>query len=284
VRKAIVRKEWLRERTVKFAAVCAADRFLSAALASPAQRREQGVKLEWTFGPTSPIAPRQDSRDDLGGLRVIGRLDYRDGRFISMIFALRYVPGNASLGTKGRIAFLEGGDNCRLLARLHRTGVVAQDHLFESFDVNDEDRSRNMTMRTDLHLDETTGKLANDKITSSSLGMRCIHCHARGSNQTAAMSEPTEQRRAVEIFIGMAKANGLSFGRTAGAIRDAERLTDQMLREGPTSVLPLAELHRANRTYWAEISAELFRQSDLRFAAALRKVVPTSSWPGVPNR
>ena len=108
------------------------------------------------IGPASSPIARQASNDDLGGLRIVGSLKLKNGRFINMIFARGYVPPDAERESRGGIAFLEGGDNARLVARVNDTGDVAKDFLFQSFSIENPNKDT-WSMPPGYVLDELTG-------------------------------------------------------------------------------------------------------------------------------
>jgi tetratricopeptide (TPR) repeat protein len=264
--KDLIYEEWNRYRTMKFEAVKAADLFFKAARTNPEKLAEAGMKLEWLYGPTSSPIARQASNDDLGGLRIIGSLKMPNGRFINMIFARGYQSPNPDKESRGGVAFLEGGDNARLVARVFNTGKVEKDFLFQSFSIkNHGDR---WTMRAGFYLDELTGTLINEKITESSMSGRCMHCHDKGSNLSAKVARPESQAAAIEFYLGIAKTYGASYARAPGEKREVEKLRDLMTEKGPSAILPLDALYEANRRYWWEIYREfLERQENPAMAA-----------------
>jgi hypothetical protein len=266
--KRLIRAEWSRFRDVKFEAVAAVNTFLSAARMSPQQRAAAGVSLEWLFGPASSPIARQASNDDLGGLRIVGSLKFKDGRFINMIFARGYVPPDAERETRGGIAFLEGGDNARLVAKVNKTGDVAKDFLFQSFSIDNPNKDT-WSMRPGYVLDELTGTLMSDKVTESALSGRCMHCHSGGSNLSQRLRAKEAQGAAIEFYLGIAKTYGASYdSRGKGEKREVELLREKMTTVGPLAVLPIEPLYQANRRYWTEIYPEFVER---RQAAALQK-------------
>jgi tetratricopeptide (TPR) repeat protein len=262
--KRLIRAEWSRFKSVKFDAVAAANLFFTAAMMSPQKRAAEGMELEWLFGPASSPIARQASNDDLGGLRIVGSLTLKDGKFINMIFARGYVPPDAERETRGGIAFLEGGDNARLVARVNNTGDVAKDFLFQSFSIENPNKDA-WSMRPGYALDETTGTLMSDKITESALSGRCMHCHSGGSNLNAKVRADNAQKEAIEFYLGIAKTYGASYdSRGKGEKREVEILREKMTKVGPLAVLPIEPLYQANRRYWAEIYPELLERQQTR--------------------
>ncbi|HEX3315643.1 MAG TPA: tetratricopeptide repeat protein, partial [Gemmataceae bacterium] len=266
--KRLIRAEWSRFRNVKFEAVAAVNLFLKVARMSPEKRAAAGMSIEWLFGPASSPIARQASSDDLGGLRIVGSLKMKDGRFINMIFARGYVPPDAERETRGGIAFLEGGDNARMVAKVNNTGDVAKDFLFQSFSIDNPNKD-SWSMRPGYVLDEVTGALMSDKITESALSGRCMHCHSGGSNLSAKVRSDEAQKAAIEFYLGIAKTYGASFdSRGKGEKREVEILREKMTTVGPLAVLPIEPLYQANRRYWAEIYPELLERQRM---AALEK-------------
>ena len=274
--KRLLRAEWARFRDVKFDAVAAVNLFLKTAMMSPEKRAEAGVSIEWLFGPASSPIARQASNDDLGGLRIVGSLKLKEGRFINMIFARGYVPPDAERESRGGIAFLEGGDNARLVAKVNDTGDVAKDFLFQSFSIDNPNKD-SWSMRPGYALDELTGTLMSDKITESALSGRCMHCHSGGSNLSAKVRSDEAQKAAIEFYLGIAKTYGASFdSRGKGEKREVEILREKMTTVGPLAVLPLEPLYQANRRYWAEIYPELLERQR---TAALEKTAGETRGP-----
>ena len=274
--KRLIRAEWARFSNVKFDAVAAANLFFKAALMSPQKRDEAGMKLEWLFGPASSPIARQASNDDLGGLRIVGSLKLKDGKFINMIFARGYVPPDAERESRGGIAFLEGGDNARLVAKVNTTGDVAKDFLFQSFSIDNPNKDT-WTMRPGYALDEQTGTLMSDKITESALSGRCMHCHNNGSNLSQKVRAEAAQKAAIEFYLGIAKTYGATYdSRGKGEKREVEILREKMTTVGPLAVLPIEPLYQANRRYWAEIYPELLERQQAR---TLERIEGEARWP-----
>jgi tetratricopeptide (TPR) repeat protein len=258
--KRLIRAEWARFRDVKFDAVAAVNVFLKAALMPPDKRAAAGMTMEWLFGPASSPIARQASNDDLGGLRIVGSLKLKDGKFINMIFARGYVPPDAERESRGGIAFLEGGDNARLVAAVNNTGEVAKDFLFQSFSIDNPNKD-SWSMRPGYVLDELTGTLMSDKITESALSGRCMHCHSGGSNLSQKVRSAEAQKAAIKFYLGIAKTYGATYdSREKGEKREVEILEEKMMTVGPLAVLPIEPLYQANRRYWAEIYPELLER------------------------
>ncbi len=251
----LVAGEWGRHRAFKFDAVAGVNRFLAAARMTENQRKANGMQLDWYYGPvTSPVA-RFRSGDDLGGLRVIGNLKLPDRKELTMIFALSYYPPTGEKVENGKVGMLFDGDNCRIQVRMHSLGSLETDYLFQSFGANLQQGQ--MVMRPGYNLDETTGALTYDALTSSSLSTRCMHCHNKGFEPSERMLDQLKVQRANDVaeiakfeslkkFLELANVNG------AGRI-ELKQLEQQMIKGGPNSLLPLDDLYRANRQYWLEV-------------------------------
>jgi len=251
----LVTGEWSRHRAFKFEAIAGVDRFLRAARLNDAQRKAQGMELNWFYGPvTSPVA-RFRSGDDLGGLRVIGNLKLPDKKELTMIFALTYYPPIGEKVENGKVGMLFDGDNSRLQARLFSTGTLDRDFLFQSFGANLQQGQ--MVMRPGFNLDETTGTLTHEALTPSSLSTRCMHCHNKGFEPSERMLEQLKIQRsnsAAEIskFDGLRKFVELVYVNGAGRV-ELKQIEQQMIKGGPNALLPLEDLYRANRQNWLEV-------------------------------
>lgn len=264
--QALVAGEWARFRAMKFEATAAVNRFLRAAKMTEAERRKQGLELDWYYGPvTSPVA-RFRSGDDLGGLRVIGHLKQPDGKELSMIFAVTYQPPTGN--DLGKTGLLFDGDNCRLQVRLHNTGEMAGDYFFQSFGAypaanptanpaGNPTANGKLVMRPGFYLDETTGALTNDSITASSLSTRCIHCHNKGFAPSARLIEQLKMTRSNNpVAIGKIEEirKFVELAHVYGAGRnELKQIEASLIKGGPSAVVPIDDLYEANRQAWLEI-------------------------------
>ena len=165
--------------------------------------------------------------------------------------------------TRG-VDFLEGPDNVRLIAKLHRTGSAAADHLFQSFAVRRHDGDA-LSLRPGHYLDESTGALIDVRITANSLSGRCMHCHESGSNLKPGHRLRKNQERKVDDYLQIAtRVFGLPAGKVGSETRAAEKLRQRMLAEGPSMMLPLEKLRSASRNYLKEIRPQF--ENRYRFA------------------
>jgi tetratricopeptide (TPR) repeat protein len=245
----LVAAEQIKLRAQEFEMSAALERLLKAALQSPSERDRDQVKFYWLLGPVTSPTARDASRDDLGGLRLIGRLEAADGTEVNVIFPIRwYSPPRADDdAAKPGPLLLWGGDNCRVVAKLYKTGQVKSDYAFLSFSVNQEDGA--ISIRPGLYVDPRTGVLVNKYITSSALSTSCIDCHAGGSNLKPKHYEEMKARDypamdGFQAFLDQAKH--------FGAKKDDLRSLEALLRRDPGELLPLADLRKANEAFWVE--------------------------------
>lgn len=252
----LIKLEKIRHDALEAEMVAAADRFLTAAKLSPAVRKAEGIDLQWLYGPVSPIVDRAKSQDDLAGMRLIGRLVFKDGREITAIFPITFFPKigeegkNGEEGRRGHPGILWGADNFRIAVKLYTSGTVKQDYAHQSFSVsNKEDGTQ--SMRPGLNVDSDTGMLVDPYIRGSSLGTRCFDCHSKGTNLNLKGNDYYYNQMKEKNYKAMKGFDGfLKLAAELGATKsDREELERSMIRD-PALLIPVDELIRANEEYW----------------------------------
>ena len=258
----LIRFEKTRFQEFELEMVAAADRFLSAAKLSPAARQAEGMDLQWLYGPVSPVTDRIQSQDDLGGMRLIGKLIFKDGKELTAIFPVTFYPGIGEDGKRGRPGILWGADNFRIIVKLYATGTPKQDYAHQSFSVSQlEDGTQQM--KPGFNLSEETGMLIDPYIRQSSLGTRCFDCHRKGTNLDLKGDGLNLKLMAARDYKAMKGYIGfLKLATELGANKfDREELEDAMKRD-PGLLLPLDELLRANEDYWIKRYADFKKRID----------------------
>jgi tetratricopeptide (TPR) repeat protein len=267
--KGFVTGEQMRYDTLEFEMVAAADLLFRAAKMSPRELERNRLKLGWLFGPASSPLDRSRSKDGLGGLRIIGRLDLPNGKQINSIFALTYLraPLNAD-NDDGKVGFLSNADNMRMAVQLYGTGDPKRDFAFQSFAVDV--TNRQVKVRPGFYVDTKTGTPTHRDIIWTAHGTNCIQCHARGSRLdedalTLMTSGDFAKMEGLPKFLGQMETLG------AGKLyqKKVERV---MLEAGPTGLLPLDEMMAANRDNWIKVFP--------RFASKSSQKVADSKWNG----
>jgi len=254
----LIRIERLKHDALEQEMVAAADKVLTAAIQTPEQRKAAGIRLQWLFGPVTSPYKRENSVDDLGGLRLVGHLELPDGRQVNMIFPVTYQASKKIDESKGGLVLLWGGDNCRVEAQLFTTGEVRSDFAYQSFSIDSEKETR--VMEPKYYLDEVKGTLINKYITSKALGTSCMDCHANGPNlkkeDLQLMKEANFQAmRGFKRFLDQAEH--------LGANRAEVRELKKQMTENPGSLIPLESYRKANEEYWVQHYVEFARRREL---------------------
>ena len=243
--KELIRNERIKHVALEQEMIAAADKVLTAATLTPKERAERGLRLSWLYGPVTTPLRRENSVDDLGGMRLIGRLEADDIREINIILPITYHASDRNYESKGGPVLLWGGDNCRIEARLFSTGDARSDYAYQSFSISTEKGAT--YMRPGFYLDEKTGTLVNRYITSKALGTSCIDCHAKGTNfknedlKLMAKGNLTAMR-GFDQFLDQAYH--------LGATRPELRELRKRMAADPSSLLPLAAYQKANEESW----------------------------------
>jgi hypothetical protein len=253
----LIRNERTKHAVLEREMIAAADKILTAATLTAKEREAKGLRLLWLYGPVTSPLRRENSVDDLGGVRLIGHLDADDIREINVIFPITYHASDRNYESKGGPVILWGGDNCRIEARLFSTGDVRADYAYQSFSIGTEQGAT--YMRPGFYLDEKTGMLVNRYITSKALGTSCMDCHAKGPNFKS------------EDFKLMATGNWTSMRGFSQFLDQAYHLGAtkselQELRErmaaDPASLLPLPAYRKANEECWVKRYPQFTKKPD----------------------
>jgi tetratricopeptide (TPR) repeat protein len=278
--KSFLAGEKMRHDALEFEMVAAANLLFRAAKMSPRELEKKRYKIGWLFGPTSTPFDRSRSRDGLGGLRLIGRLDMPDGKQINSIFALTYHRAalNAPDNDEGKVGFLSNADNFRLAVKLYDTGDTKKDFAFQSFAVETAPyplaggvkSGGVIKVQPGFYVDSKSGAVTHRDIIWTAHGTNCIQCHGRGSR----LDEDQLELMSKELF---AKMQGvpkfLSQMDTLGAgKRFVKTVEDMMLATGPVGLLPVNELLAANRENWIKMYP--------RLAGMAKQDVTGSKWSG----
>lgn len=255
----LIRLEKIRHEKLELEMIAAADRFLSAAKLSPAARQAEGLDLQWLYGPVTPVEDRFRSTDDLGGMRLIGRLVFKDGREITAILPLSFYPNidvEEDGNRRGRPGILWGADNFRIIVKLNATGTPMKDFAHQSFSINNkEDGTQNM--KPGFNINPDTGLLVDPYIRGSALGTRCFDCHKFGSNlylkykkgpQTGKTRRQVMAEKEYPTMEGFAEF--LKLAVELGASKTDREHLEQSMRKDPAALIPVDELLRANEDYW----------------------------------
>jgi tetratricopeptide (TPR) repeat protein len=258
-----------RYEKLEFEMVAAADLLFRAAKMSQRELERNQLKLGWLFGPASSPLDRSRSKDGLGGLRIIGRLDLPNGKQINSIFALTYYRAPlASDDDDGKVGLLSNADNMRLAIQLNSTGDPKKDYAFQSFAV--EVTNRQVKVRPGFYVDTKTGAQTHQDIIWTAHSTNCIQCHARGSRLdedalTLMTSGDFAKMEGLPKFLGQMETLG------AGKLYQ-KKIESVMLQAGPTGLLPLDRMLAANRDNWIKIYP--------RFASKAKQQVAGSKWSG----
>jgi tetratricopeptide (TPR) repeat protein len=243
----LIRNERIKHALLEQEMIAAADKFLTAATLRAKERAAKGLRLSWLYGPVTSPLRRENSVDDLGGVRLIGHLESDDIREINVIFPITYHASDRNYESKGGPVLLWGGDNCRLEARLFSTGSVRADYAYQSFSIGTEKGAA--YMRPGLYLDEKTGVLVNRYITSKALGTSCMDCHSKGPNFKS------EDIKLMEIgdLTSMPGFNQfLDQAYHLGATKPELRELRERMAADPASLLPLMAYRKANEESWVQ--------------------------------
>jgi hypothetical protein len=247
--KKFILAEQTRLAALEFEMVAAADLLFRASRFTPAERLARGLKLSWLLGPVTAPNARGESKDGLGGLRVIGRLDLPEGKQIHAIFAFCFYAPPQDSNEEGRIGFLSDVDNFRLEVRFFNTDSVKNDFAHQSFRVAD--GGNKVSMRPGFYVDPKTGMLASKQLVFTALGTSCINCHLHGPKLKPAQLEVMEKGdfAAMEGFTPF-----LDQMKHWGAGKIMRQKTEALLRsQGPAALLPLSAMLEANREHWISI-------------------------------
>jgi hypothetical protein len=248
--QSLIAMEKKRHGMLEFEMVAAVDRFLRAAKLSPAARQEAGIQLYWLYGPVSSVYRRDNSRDQLGGMRMIGQMILPDGREMFAIVPMTFYRGEE--GGRGVPGILWGADNFRIEVQLYATGKVKADYAHQSFSIGLSENNA-WKMQPGLNIDERTGMLVDRDIKQSALGTSCIGCHSKGPNikRDTRDYRPGYQQMKAKDYRKMEGFEGFLQLATHEGATKAERaeLADLMARE-PTLLFPIDELLRANEEQW----------------------------------
>jgi hypothetical protein len=240
----LIKLEKTRLALVEFETMAATDRFLHAAKMTEEERSKVGMKLSWLYGPVTSPLKRDNSKDDLGGMRLVGQLIFADGRKMHAIIPITFYPVREDKEGGGP-GLLFAGDNLRIILQLYTTGTVKNDYTFQSFSV--EGPSSKKTMTPGMYLNEKTGMLVNKHITTSALGTNCIDCHSNGSNLRPRHYKQMQEKD-YQVMEGFGKF--LEQAEHLGASKkELDDLKDQMTKD-PVSLVPVDELIRANEEQW----------------------------------
>jgi tetratricopeptide (TPR) repeat protein len=253
----LIRNERVKHALLEQEMIAAADKFLTAATLTATQRAAKGLRLLWLYGPVTSPLRRENSVDDLGGVRLIGHLEADDIREINVIFPVTYHASDRNYETKGGPVLLWGGDNCRIEARLFSTGDVRADYAYQSFSVGTE---KGVTyVRPGFYLDEKTGMLVNRYITSKALGTSCMDCHAKGPN---FKSEDLKLMTNGNLTAMRGFSQYLDQAYHLGATKPELQELRQRMTADPSSLLPLAAYQKANEEYWVQRYLQFAKKPD----------------------
>ena len=252
----LIKLEKIRHDALEMEMVAAADRFLNAAKLSVAVKQAEGIDLTWLYGPVSPVKDRFQSQDDLGGMRLIGRLVFKDGREITSIFPITFYPKIGDEGKKGEEGrrghpgILWGADNFRIAVKLYTTGTIKQDYAHQSFSVNNRDDGT-QTMKPGLNVNADTGMLVDPYIRGSSLGTRCFDCHSKGTNLNLKGDNKYYNLMKEKNYKAMKGYDGfLKLAVELGATKSDREELERSMNRDPALLIPVDELIRANEEYW----------------------------------
>jgi hypothetical protein len=140
-------------------------------------------------------------------------------------------------------------DNFRLEVRLYRRGNTRSDYAFQSFAIAG--AGGKMTMRPGFYLDEQTGRFVNRELVFTALCTSCINCHMSGPKFT---TEQLEQMRQRDFLAMDGYRDFLEQMRHWSAGRSQRnRMADLRRTKGPTALLPMEDMWKANQAQWASI-------------------------------
>jgi tetratricopeptide (TPR) repeat protein len=253
----LIRNERIKHDLLEQEMIAAADKVLTAATLNPEQRKAKGLRFSWLYGPVTSPLRRENSVDDLGGVRLIGHLEADDVREINVIFPITYHASDRNYESKGGPVLLWGGDNCRIEARLFSTGDVRADYAYQSFSIGTEKGVS--YMRPGFYLDAKTGMLVNRYITSKALGTSCMDCHAKGPNFKSdelklMVDGNLTAMRGFNQFLDQA----YHLGATKPELRELR----QRMAADPSSLLPLAAYQKANEESWVQRYLQFAKKPD----------------------
>ena len=246
----LIASERQRYDALQFEMVAAANMLLRASAMSPADREARGWKLGWLFGPVSAPNSRAGSKDGLAGLRLIARLELPSGQEIYGIAAIKfYPPKDPNSDEEGRVGLLSDVDNFRLEVRLFDHGTTIADYAHQSFAIAGE--GSRLTMRPGLNVHTKTGKLVSQELAFPALSTSCINCHSAGprlkpENLTLMANRDYRRMDGFREFLDQSK-------HWSASKKFRQRIEELMAEQGPTGLLPLDEMIKANREQWLNI-------------------------------
>ncbi len=246
----LIQNEKTRLEKLELEMVAAAYKFMTVTRLSPAAQQAEGVTLDWLYGPVTSVTDRLQSQDDLGGMRLIGRLVFNDGREITTIFPVTFFPNIDADTNRGRPGILWGADNFRIIAKLYKNGAPKSEFAHQSFSISNKDDGT-QSLRGGLNISEDTGMLVDPYIRGSALGTRCMDCHAKGTNlnlkgdnkyYNLMRSKNYDAMKGFKDFLKLATEQG------ASKVDLAE--LEESMRKDPSLLLPVDEILRATEEYW----------------------------------
>jgi hypothetical protein len=240
----LIEMEDMRRSLLEFETTAAVYQFLTVAKMTPAEQAKAGVTLQWLYGPVTSPYKRDNSFDDLGGLRLIGHLVFPDGRHMNAIIPVTFYV-RKDKGEDGKPGLLFAGDNLRVEIQLYSTDAVRSNFAYQSFSVKS--AGDKMIMQPGDYMNKKTGMLANEYITTSALGMSCIDCHSKGP-RLKAKHYKLMQEKDYQAMEGFAKY--LEQSEHLGATRaELAGLKEQMTAD-PRLLIPLDDLLKATEEQW----------------------------------
>jgi hypothetical protein len=253
----LIRNERIKHALLEQEMIAAADKVLTATTLTAKERAAKGLRLWWLYGPVTSPLRRENSVDDLGGVRLIGHLEADGAREINVIFPITYHASDRNYESKGGPVLLWGGDNCRIEARLFSTGDVRADYAYQSFSIGTEKGA--IYMRPGFYLDEKTGVLVNRYITSKALGTSCMDCHAKGPN---FKSEDLKLMSTGNLTAMRGFSQFLDQAYHLGATKlELLELRERMAAD-PASLLPLSAYRKANEESWIQRYPQFAKHAD----------------------
>lgn len=247
--KELIAQEKTHLRALEHEMVAAANILFRAAKMSPDQLAAKGLKLGWMFGPVTAPNNRNESKDGLAGLRVIGRLEFPDGKEINSIAALKFYPAKEDSEEEGKIGLLSDLDNFRLEVRLFDLGSIKSDYAFQSFRVATQ--GTRLRMQPGFYLDMKTGGFVSKDLVFTALGTNCINCHLSGPKFKAAHLALMQKKDypAMEGFKDF--LDQMKHWSASKTMRG--KMEELMKANGPAAFLPIDAMLAANQEHWISI-------------------------------
>src|SRR5262249_28075923 len=134
-------------------------------------------------------------------------------------------------------------------ARLFKRGSIRSDFAHQSFSVSGEGSM--MTMKPSTYVNPMSGKFVRKDLTFASLGTNCVECHGSGPRFSSEQLKLMDGNDYANMEGYSDFVNLMNFW---GASKQQQKKTEAVMKQkGPTALLPLDDMIRANQERWIAI-------------------------------